>query len=95
MTKDEAALLGNVLDSLDRLFDNASTVVDVYAVLFATSKALAGSAYSPQVELFVGRLREIVRDRSTEEIRRNAALIATGDLRIFLADELPKPVLRG
>jgi hypothetical protein len=95
MTQDEKALLENVLDSLDRLFDHESTVIDVYALLFATSKALVGSNFHPHIEPLVGRLRAIVRTQRHEESRRDAALVATDDLRKVLAASLPKPTLKG
>jgi hypothetical protein len=86
MTRNERALLENLLDSLDRLFDSRSTVIDVYALLFATSKALAGSAFCPHLEPMAGELLAIVRTKgSSEESRRHAALVATDDLRKFLA----------
>ncbi len=95
MTKDEKALLENLLDSLDRLFDRKSTVIDVYALLFATSKALANTPHYPHIEPLVGNLLTIVRRQGSEEVRRDAALVATDDLRKFLADSLPKPTWKG
>jgi hypothetical protein len=89
MTNNEQALLGNVLDSLDRLFDNESRVIDVYALLFATAQALATSEFGPRVEPFVSSLAVLMRKSCTEETRRDEALIITDDLRHFLSDVLP------
>ncbi|HEY4262920.1 MAG TPA: hypothetical protein VGM98_22360 [Schlesneria sp.] len=92
MTKDEKALLDNLLNSLDRLYDRDSSATDVWALLFATSKALASSEFLPHIEPFVGKLLAIVRTRgSTGDSRRDAALVATDDLRKLLADWLPFP----
>lgn len=93
MTQDEKALLENLLDSLDRLFHHKSTVMDLYALLFATSKALVGSSFHPHIEPLVGRLLAIARTQRDEESRRDAALMATDDLRKVLAGSLPKPTL--
>jgi hypothetical protein len=95
MAQDEKALLENVLDSLDRLFDHQSTVIDLFALLFATSKALVGSLFQPHIEPLAGRLLAIVRTQRDEESRRDAALVATDDLRKVLAGSLPKPTLKG
>ena len=93
MTRVEKALLENVLDSLRWLFDHKSTVIEVYALLFATSKALVGSTLHPHVEPLVGRVLAILRTQRDEESRRDAALVATDDLRKVLAGSLPKPTL--
>jgi len=55
-------LLGNVFDSLDRLFDRESSAIDVYALLFATQNALPSSDHCPDLgsyvdELFAIRIR--------------------------------------
>lgn len=91
MTKDQKSLLENVLDALDRLFDRETTVIDVHALFFATSKALSGSEFGSRIEPFVGKLDEILRKHHTEEKCREDALIATDDLRHFLSDVLPFP----
>ncbi|MFG1872663.1 hypothetical protein [Micromonospora arborensis] len=41
---DVLPLLEALLDAFDRLFDRRATVVDVRALLFATTRALADSA---------------------------------------------------
>ena len=43
VTTGEKALLNNVLDALDRLFDRQSSVIDLWALLFATADALRGT----------------------------------------------------
>jgi len=91
MSKDEKHLLEDLMDSLDRLFDRESKVVDVHALLLATAKALAGSEYAPRLEQFIAPLGGLVRKSCTEEERREGALLVTNDLRLFLADVLPFP----
>ena len=91
MTKDEKVLLENALDSLDRLYDCVSTVTDIHALMFATSKALAGSRYHSFFEPFIDELHLIVRSGDSLEVRREKALIATDELRGLLADSLPFP----
>lgn len=91
MTRDESALLDNVLDSLDRLFDRDSKVIDVHALLFATSRALERSRFRPDIEPFVGALRAIIRTQAAGELQRDEALRVTDALRQFLANVLPKP----
>lgn len=91
MMTDEEVLLANLLDSLDRLYDRDCGAFDVYALTFATSKALAGTDFHCHIEPFVGILRSIVQTQPTGEMRRDAALIATSELRKLLADVLPKP----
>jgi hypothetical protein len=89
MPKDEERLLGNMLDSLDRVYDRDCGVADVYALLFATARALAGSETQAQIELVLPKLLAIIRSVHTGQERRDAALAATDDLRKILARKLP------
>jgi hypothetical protein len=88
MTNDERALLENLLSSLDRLFDREARVVDLRDLVFATERALAASDFGPPLRPFVSKLDTLVRAKYTEEERREEALIATDELRHFLADTL-------
>jgi hypothetical protein len=91
MTPQQRQLLENVLDALDRLFDRASTPVDIYALIFATSEALKGSEFSAKAETVLCGLENIVRSDAPPEEQRELALGVTNDLRIFLAEALPFP----
>lgn len=88
MTNDEKRLLENVLDALDRLFDRESSIIDVHALIFATSKALPNADYFAVLDNAVDRLEIIIRSGLDTEGQRDAALTATNDLRIFLAESL-------
>lgn len=94
ITRDETKLLENVLDCLDRVFDRDCTVMDLHALLYATSKALTRSRFRDHIEPFVGPLREIIRTKPTPELRREKALEVTDDMRKFLASVLPRPQAR-
>jgi hypothetical protein len=89
MTKDEERLLSHMLDSLDHLYDHECGVPDVYALFFATARALAESELHTQIELVLPKLLSIMRTVPTGEARRDAALTVTDDLRKTLADAVP------
>ena len=91
MTRQEQQLLENVLDALDRLFDRASKVIDVHAIIFATCEASKGSEFSAKAEPVLLELRKIIRCADSPERKRDSALVATDDLRLFLAAKLPPP----
>ena len=88
MTKTEADLLENVFDSLDRLFDRESSARDVYALLFATQNALAGSGI-PDLGSYVEDLAIIIRSGEPEGTQREKAITATDKLRSVLNEVLP------
>ena len=85
MSETEAKLLGNLLDALDRLYDQKCSDVDIWALLFATASALGGHRLAPLVHEARGRVEEVVRSGYSEEDRNGACLAATGDLRLALA----------
>jgi hypothetical protein len=89
MTSQELRLLENLPDALDRLFDRHSLVIDIHSLLFATSEALRGTEFSSQVERPIRELESIVRSRASAEQKRDSALIATDNLRKYLAKVLP------
>lgn len=88
MTNDERKLLDNILDALDRLFDTESTAVDIYVLIFATSKALSNTEYFVILDNAVNNLEEIVSSKLKADDERSEALKVTNDLRIFLAETL-------
>lgn len=91
MIKRELRLLGNALDALDRLYDGASTVTDLQALLYATGEALRGTDHAPHFERQADALLPVARSGDTAESKRNLALGITDELRHYLADLLPWP----
>ncbi|MGC4833464.1 hypothetical protein ACLQ3D_03075 [Micromonospora vinacea] len=85
---DELPLLEALLDAFDRLFDRQTTVVDVHALLFATSRALADSAFAEDMTAAESALEEIVRSGpgSAEAVGR--ALDTVDPLRPRIVDRL-------
>lgn len=88
MTLDEKNLLNNILDGLDRLFDRESDVIDIYALIFATSKALHNTEYFSILDRTANNLEKILLSASTANNGVFEALEVTNDLRIFLAEIL-------
>jgi hypothetical protein len=91
MSKTEVALLENVLDALDRLFDSKSRAIDIHALLFATSKALPQSNWIDSFSKTTIELEHILSLNISEEETREKALDVTNQLRIEIADALPFP----
>ena len=88
LTKSQRTLLTNVFDALDRLFDRDSTVWDVYAILYATSEALAETPFQSAFETPIRGLAETIRSNAPRESQRDAAMLITDDLRLLLASVL-------
>jgi hypothetical protein len=88
LTKDQRMLLDNVLESLNRLFDSASTVTDVHVLLVATAIALRGSELAVAFEEPIRQLNEVVRSKSLPDQRRDLGLDATDGLRGYVAAQL-------
>ena len=84
-------LLGNLLDALDRLYDNDTTVTDFHALTFATAMALTGTVHIPSLAEATQGLQKILRSRQSESEQRDAALNLTDDLRQYLAGVVPFP----
>jgi hypothetical protein len=82
------ALFENVIAALDRLFDRKSKVVDLYALVVATSVALRGSRFAAVAELPIVELEKVVRSGESEVGQRDLALWVTDELRLFVAQEL-------
>ncbi len=85
-------LLGNVMDALDRLFDNESTAMDVYAIVFATASAMAETDMH---ELLLSTSNELLCILRTglpaSKITRDRALNATDTLRARISEVLRFP----
>lgn len=88
MEREDRQLLENVFDSLDRLFDRKSCVIDVYHLILATDKAVGSADVNLSLAGYAGRLGKIVRKNSSEEFQREQALIATDQLRETLNEIL-------
>ena len=82
-------LLDNMLDSLDRLFDRKSGVIDVYTIAYASALALREHRLSAVFEEAAESLEGVVRAGLPDEASRELALEVTDALRIALADALP------
>ena len=74
----QAQLLDNVLDALDRLYDNESTVADVQAILFATSVAMEGSEVQELLSSTAEKLQRLIRCTvfpGSDTIRQQALIV--------------------
>ncbi len=91
----ESQLLGNLLDSLDRLFDRETSVIDVHALVCATHAALSTTTHTPVLHLAQEELTAVVNARVLRDQQRDAALLATEDLRKYLASVVPFPRSNG
>lgn len=88
MTDDEKQLLENVFDGLDRIFDGETNAIDLHALIFATSKALQNTEYFAILEDTAESLETVICSGLDNIGQRDAALMRTDDLRIFLASRL-------
>jgi hypothetical protein len=88
MDIEDKQLLENVFDSLDRLFDRQSSVIDVYHLILATDKAIKRTDVNLSLAGYSDELGKIVRENSSEEIQREQALIVTDQLREILNETL-------
>jgi hypothetical protein len=88
MTEEERVLLDNVLDGLDRLFDDESDATDLYALIFATSKAVSKTEHFVILNKAANDLEKIVRAGLNANGERFEALKVTDDLRKYLAQTL-------
>jgi hypothetical protein len=91
MTRREQLLLGNVLDALDRLYDGVSKPIDIYALVVATSEARRDSEFSTKAQPVLNELQRISSLEKPQAEKKELALVATDDLRLFLAGVLPSP----
>ena len=91
MLDTEIKLLSNLLDALDRLYDNEISVLDLHALTFATEAALAGTVHTTVLADVTEGLQKIVRSRTSASEKRDLALNFTDDLRKYLAGVVPFP----
>ena len=85
MKTTELQLLDNILDALDRLFDRDLHVIDLWALLLATSEALRASIHYDILSGATADLSVIARSGASDEIMRQRALYSTDKLRHYLA----------
>jgi hypothetical protein len=80
-------LLDNVLDALDRLYDNTIKPIDLYAILYATSLAVVNSTQSFALDEAAENLRQIIQSKKSDTEQNTLALSATDKLRSRLTEE--------
>lgn len=85
MTNEEIKLLDNILDSLDRLFDRESRLVDIHTLIFATSKALSKTQHLSILNETCNNLEQIASLNLNADNETVEALKATDKLRHYLA----------
>ena len=86
----QTKLLDNTLDSLDRLFDDTTTVRDVHAIIFATSVAMSGTALHELLTSTADDLLSILRSAyPNSNLSRTNALAVTETLRKRVAELVP------
>jgi hypothetical protein len=88
LTKQNRQALNKILDELDRLFDGDSTLGDVHAVLAAAEEQLRDSQFAHAFEVPLQQLHNLNLTPGAEEQKREAGLVLTDDLRVFIATEL-------
>jgi len=88
LTKTQRILLQNVVEALNRLYDNDSGVIDVYAMLYATRHALSETPLAAEFEPSIHALEAILQTDEIRDRKRSAALVATDQLRHAVCDSL-------
>ena len=91
MPNTDIKLLDNLLDALDRLYDRATTVTDLHALVYATKVALSETVHTAILTDAEQRLQRILRSGKSVTEERDVALNETDDLRKYLAGVVPFP----
>src|SRR5262245_15003293 len=89
LSPQELRMLERVIDALDDLFDRKTTVVAVQKTIFATCEAMKGSEFAEVAQPVLPELLKIISSKGTLERKRDLALGATVNLRLFIAPLLP------
>ena len=84
MVIDDSVLLDNLLQALDRLYDRETTVIDLQALLTASSAGLGDQAIARAASRAAEDLTTILRRDLAPVDANRQALIATDDLRRML-----------
>lgn len=80
------SLLANLIDGLDRLYDQKTSVIDTYALLHATGCALSDSDLGGDIAEAAHGVLLAVRSGAAEQEKNSAALAATGALRVKVSE---------
>jgi hypothetical protein len=84
----ERLLLEDALDAHDRLWDQESSVADVWKLYAATAEALRGTPHHAAFEPAVAVLADLMRSRLPADEKWSRACGSTDDLRKYLARQL-------
>ena len=88
MNSCDKQLLSNLFDSLDRLFDGESRVIDVWQLMLATEKAISSELGLLDLNNYSVQLGKIVRAGKAEGAQKEDALAVTNKLREVLNEIL-------
>lgn len=94
MSEDEALLRDNLLDALDRLYDQECRVIDMYALLEATRVALPPSDLAAVLTDAADALAVLIRLGRPEIEMNFAALVITHPVRHKVAAEWQPSIAR-
>lgn len=89
MDLQEKQMLENLFDALDRLFDKESSVIDLHALLFATSNYSSSTILNLELTQYCSQLSVLIKSGADSETMREKALSITNDLRHKLNELLP------
>lgn len=81
MNEIETQLLENIFDALDRLFDKKYETIDLYALIYASDKALGKSFEEIHLGEYSTNLNKIIRSGESEHAQREQALKVINTLR--------------
>ena len=81
MNNDDRALLSNLIDAFDHLYDQSCLTHDVEILLFATGKALTDHDFATAVNATAQALQDVLKSRKSELDRNYAALAVVQPLR--------------
>jgi hypothetical protein len=82
---DDTVLLDNLLDALDRLYDQKTAVIDLQALLTASSAGLEDQTMARAASTAAEDLTAILRRNLRPDEENRQALIATDKLRQMIA----------
>ena len=88
MNSCDKQLLENLFDSLDRLFDGESSVIDVWQLMLVTEKAISSELALLDLNNYSVQLGKIVRGGKAEDAQKEDALAVTRKLREVLNEML-------
>ena len=80
MNSCDKQLLENLFDSLDRLFDGESSVIDIWQLIFVTEKVIGSELALLELSNYSEQLGKIVGGDKAEGAQREEALAVTNKL---------------